>query len=81
MISRVCETCQLELPLRSLFENLAVAELALRGAQIQAHSMEPRKMTDMLAELESLSDEERNADSPDKVPRQPEIAGAAPGTL
>ena len=58
VISRVHDAFHVELPLRALFEKPTVASLAAQIAQAQAHSMVPKEMTDELAELETLSDEE-----------------------
>jgi acyl carrier protein len=57
LISRLRQTFHMDIPLRSLFENPTVAELAAEIAQIQAkHSMP--KIAELLADLESLSEED-----------------------
>ncbi|MGH7830050.1 MAG: phosphopantetheine-binding protein, partial [Candidatus Binatia bacterium] len=57
VISRVGEAFHLELPLRALFENPTVAGLAVQITQIQAGRSAP-EMAELLADLESISDEE-----------------------
>ena len=72
IISRVRNTFQLELSLRCLFENPTVASLTAQLAQIQARKSAP-EVADLLADLESLSDEEAkrllNRESTEKVLR------------
>jgi amino acid adenylation domain-containing protein len=59
VISRMREGFQVEIPLRALFENPTVAGLAVQIAQLlQAKNTVPEEVADMLADLESLSDEE-----------------------
>jgi len=58
VISRARGAFQIELPVRHLFENPTVAGSAVRIAEIQAKKVLPEKITAVLAELESLSDEE-----------------------
>ena len=58
VISRVLNTFQVELPLRSLFDSPAVADMAVVITQNQAQKAEPQDLDRMLAELEQLSDEE-----------------------
>lgn len=57
-MSRVCEAFRMELPLRSLFEHPTVAGLAVQIAQALAKSVAQEEVTDLLVQLESLSDEE-----------------------
>ena len=58
VVSRVINTFQVELPLRSLFDAPTIAEMAVVIVQNQAKLAEPAHVERMLAELESLSDEE-----------------------
>jgi amino acid adenylation domain-containing protein len=55
IVSRLRDVFQIDLPLRSLFENPAVAALA---AQIAETKAAPEETASVLAELESLSDEQ-----------------------
>jgi acyl carrier protein len=58
VISRVRDTFHVEFPLRALFENPTVASLAAQVAQTQGQKAVPEELADVLADLESLSDEE-----------------------
>ena len=58
VMSRVRSAFEVEIPLRSVFESPTVAGLAVQIAQAQTKSAVPKQMADMLAGLESLSDEE-----------------------
>jgi surfactin family lipopeptide synthetase C len=58
VISRLRETFRVELPLGIFFENPTVAGLAAQIAQMQAEEAVAEDTADMLAKLESLSDEE-----------------------
>ena len=58
VVSRMRHALQVEFPLRALFENPTVANLAVHITQIQARRALPKELADMLAGLESLSDEE-----------------------
>ena len=58
IISRVLDTTQVELPLQTLLQASTVAEMAVVITQSQAEKIVPEEMVQMLAELESLSDEE-----------------------
>jgi amino acid adenylation domain-containing protein len=58
VISRVSKAFQVEISLRALFEHPTVADLALKIGEIQETGVGPEEMTSVLAELESLSDEE-----------------------
>jgi acyl carrier protein len=58
VMSRVRESFQVELPLRTLFENPTVGSLAVQITQVQAKKVVPQEVADVLADLESLSDEE-----------------------
>ncbi len=49
---------QVEAPLRTLFENPTVGSLDVQITQVQAKKVVPEEVTDVLADLESLSDEE-----------------------
>ena len=56
--SRINSALGIEIPLRSLFDSPTVEELALQIAEIQARDTAYDNVTDMLTDLESLSDEE-----------------------
>jgi amino acid adenylation domain-containing protein len=57
LLSRVGKAVDLDVPLRSLFENPTVAALAAEIAQTQAKDSAP-KIAELLADLEYLSEEE-----------------------
>jgi hypothetical protein len=57
VISRVNESLQIEMPLRTMFEQPTVAGLALAAAQRQAMTLEDETMQ-LLSKLSELSDEE-----------------------
>jgi amino acid adenylation domain-containing protein len=58
VVSRVIKTLQLELPIRALFESPTVAEMAAIIAQNQAKKASDEKLTRMLSEVETMSEEE-----------------------
>jgi amino acid adenylation domain-containing protein len=58
IISRLREAFRVDLPLRALFEDPTVASLAVRIALLQAKGNAPETLIDVLARLESCSDEE-----------------------
>jgi amino acid adenylation domain-containing protein len=58
VMSRLCNTFQVELPLRSLFDAPTLASLALAVSQCQAEQAEQAEMGHLLAELEGLAAEE-----------------------
>ena len=58
VVSRARNAFEMELPLRGLFENPTVGELAAQIAATQAQKILPEKIAAVLAELESLSDDE-----------------------
>ena len=58
VISRVIESFRVELPLKSLFESPTVADMALVITQSQAKGADEQEIGRMLAELESLSEEQ-----------------------
>jgi acyl carrier protein len=70
VISRMREAFQLELPLRALFENPTVWTLAAQVAQTQASKGVPEKMADVLADMESLSDEEARCQLARQSPKE-----------
>jgi non-ribosomal peptide synthetase component F len=61
VVSRVHEAFHIELPLRTLFEYPTVSGLAEQIAQSEAPMISQEEMTNLLANLESLSDEEARA--------------------
>jgi amino acid adenylation domain-containing protein len=58
VMSRLCNTFQVELPLRSFFDAPTLASLALAVSRCQAEQAEQAEMGHLLAELEGLADEE-----------------------
>ena len=58
VISRVRETFQVEMPLRTLFDKPTVEKLAVAVTEMQAERVAPSDMPQILTELEALSDEE-----------------------
>ena len=58
VVSRVTNRYQVELPIQSLFKASSVAEMALVITRSQAEKSKPGEMIRMLADLESLSDQE-----------------------
>ena len=58
IISRLREAFRVDLPLRALFEDPTVVSLAVRIALLQAKGNAPETLVDVLARLESCSDEE-----------------------
>jgi acyl carrier protein len=58
VMSRVRNAFQLEIALRTLFENPTVADLAVQIVQLQAQSNAAEDVAQVLADVESLSDEE-----------------------
>ena len=61
VISRMRDTFQVELPLRSLFESPTVGSLAAQIVESLAKQAPAEEMASVLAELESLSEEEARA--------------------
>jgi Phosphopantetheine attachment site len=58
VVSQVRNAFEVELSLRTLFENPTVAGLAVQIAQAEARKSAPQEMANLLAALESLSDKE-----------------------
>jgi tetrahydromethanopterin S-methyltransferase subunit A len=58
IISRIDERFNLQLPIKSLFDAPTVEEMAVLVAEFQAKKAGAENLESMLAELESLSDEE-----------------------
>ena len=64
VIAQVIKTFQVEVPLRSLFESPAIADMAVLIAQNQAKQAEPEDIERMLTELEALSEEQAGNSRP-----------------
>jgi amino acid adenylation domain-containing protein len=58
VVSRVFKTFELELPIQSLFQSPTVAEMAAMITQNEAKKLRQEELTQILAELESLSEQE-----------------------
>jgi len=58
VISRVINTFKVELPIRYLFESPTVAEMAVVITENMAKKAGEKELANMMAELESISDEE-----------------------
>ncbi len=58
LVSRVIQKCQLELPIKALFESPTVAEMALVIIRNQANKVGQEELERMLSEVEAISDEE-----------------------
>ena len=58
VISRVIRSFQLELPIKALFDSPTVADMASVIAMDQAKKANPEEFECMLAEIESMSDDE-----------------------
>jgi len=71
VVSQVRNAFEVELSLRTLFENPTVAGLAVQIAQAQAKKTVPEEGADVLADLESLPEEEARhllaEESPEKI--------------
>jgi hypothetical protein len=61
VIARVRDACQLDLPLRRLFETPTIAELAVAIVQQQAAQVDPDAIAQLLAELEHLAPDDARA--------------------
>jgi acyl carrier protein len=58
LISRIRERFQVEVPLRRLFDGPSVAQVAAALVETQTEAVADDEMSELLAELEGLSDEE-----------------------
>jgi acyl carrier protein len=58
VISRIRKSLRIEVPVRRLFEKPTIAELADVISETQSEAANPTDLSSLLAELESLSDEE-----------------------
>jgi hypothetical protein len=58
VVSHVVKYCQVDLPLKSLFESPTVAEMASVITEHQGKILNDAQLEGMLAELESMSDEQ-----------------------
>ena len=58
VIARVIKTCQVEVPLRSLWESPTIADMAVIIIQNQAKRVDQEQLDRMLTELEELSSDE-----------------------
>jgi acyl carrier protein len=67
VVSRLRETFRIDLALRVLFEAPTVAELAVRVEQSLADMGELEELARFAAEVDSLSDEEIERESEDKL--------------
>jgi amino acid adenylation domain-containing protein len=61
VVSHVRDTLQVELPLRRLFESPTIAELVVGIVHSRAQEVDQEKITDLLAALEHLSEDEARA--------------------
>lgn len=74
-ISRARDTFHADVPMRALFENPTVSGLAVQIAEaLTKATVFPDEMADMLADLESLSDEEAERMLAQENPERSEIA-------
>ena len=73
-ISRARDTFHADVPMRALFENPTVSGLAVQIAEaLTKATVFPDEMADMLADLESLSDEEAERMLAQENPERSEI--------
>ena len=56
ILARVIETCQVEMPLRTLMDTPTIADMAIVITQHQASQADPATVAQMLAEVEALSE-------------------------
>ncbi len=73
IITQVIKTFKVEVPLRSLFEAPTVAKMAMIITRYQTRKAKPDEIGRMLAELESLSDEEAQRLVVEEARKSPEI--------
>jgi hypothetical protein len=71
IVSRVIKEFELEMSVRSLFRSPTVAEMAVVITDSWGQTLDGTKMTEILTELESLTDEETKRLSGEEVAKIP----------